>query len=229
MSKAYLITVVFFLWMTPSKAKNTGEFKDERDGKYYKTVKIGKQTWMAENLTYLPSDVGSFETHHYYVYDYEGTNVSEAKATDNFKIYGVIYNWEAAKIACPPSWHLPSDEEWKTLEMYLGMSKSDANDTKMRGTDEGNKLKSTTNWDTKRKSTREISYGTNESGFNAFASGYRDENGSFWDLGFSTTFWSSTVHNDKKVWYRLLSRTYSGVYRYYRYSKDGFLVRCLRD
>jgi uncharacterized protein (TIGR02145 family) len=219
--------------MTPSKAQKTGVFKDARDGKYYKTVKIGIQTWMAENLAYLPSvigpDVGSYEDPYYYIYGYEGTNVSEAKATENFKIYGVLYNWEAAKIACPSSWHLPSDEEWKTLEMYLGMSKSDANDTMYRGTDEGNKLKSTTGWESNRKGTSEISYGTNESGFYALPSGYRDEIGSFWDLDYTSAFWSSTVLNDNKVWCRLLSHFHSEVYRYNRDSNDGLLVRCLRD
>jgi uncharacterized protein (TIGR02145 family) len=75
---------------------------------------------MAENLKYLPSvspseDQSETEPH-YYVYDYQGTNVSDAKATANFKKYGVLYNWPAAMEACPPGTRLPTDEEWHILE-----------------------------------------------------------------------------------------------------------------
>jgi uncharacterized protein (TIGR02145 family) len=52
-------------------------------------------------------------------YDYNGTSVTDAKATDNYKTYGVLYNWPAAKAACPPGWHLPTDAEWTALENYL--------------------------------------------------------------------------------------------------------------
>ena len=59
---------------------------------------------------------------------------------------GRLYLWQTALIACPTGWHLPGDEEWKTLEMYLGMSQSEADDISWRGTDEGTKLKSTSGW-----------------------------------------------------------------------------------
>jgi len=54
---------------------------------------------------------------HYYVYGYEGTNISEAKATANFINFGVLYNWPAAISSCPDGWHLPSDQEFKILEV----------------------------------------------------------------------------------------------------------------
>jgi len=81
---------------------------------------------MAENLAYLPGvnqvadgseDVaGSY----YYVYGYDGTVVADAKATTNYKTYGVLYNWTAACNSCPAGWHLPSDAEWTELTDYLG-------------------------------------------------------------------------------------------------------------
>jgi len=121
-----------------------GSFTDSRDGNEYKTVTIGSQVWMAENLAYLPevhnstSDSGP----HYYVYGYDGTEVTEAKAYEHtpgdndeyspggapikvYETYGVLYNWPAAITACPEGWHLPSDAEWKQLEMYLGMSEEE--------------------------------------------------------------------------------------------------------
>ncbi|MBA7584634.1 hypothetical protein ES708_26591 [subsurface metagenome] len=99
---------------------------------------------MVENLAFLPrvgpSSLFSETDPHYYVYDYQGSHVSEAKLTSNYQTYGVLYNWPAALNACPTGWHLPSDEEWKQLEMYLGMSQSEAENTGWRGTDEGGKV-----------------------------------------------------------------------------------------
>ncbi|NLB63985.1 MAG: hypothetical protein GX801_07760 [Fibrobacter sp.] len=95
-----------------------GTFEDERDSNVYKTVQIGNQTWMAENLRYLPSLNGtedSEEDAKYYVYGYEGSDVDNAKNTDNYKTYGVLYNFVAAKVACPAGWHLPSNTEWNAL------------------------------------------------------------------------------------------------------------------
>jgi len=90
---------------------------DTRDGKTYNTVKIGTQTWMAENLNYSPSS-GSW------CYDNNTSNCTK---------YGRLYNWETAKKVCPSGWHLPSDAEWSTLTNYVG-------------SDEGKKLKSTSGW-----------------------------------------------------------------------------------
>ena len=110
-------------------------FTDERDGNTYRTVQIGDQCWMAENLKYLPSvspiwgralwrpwqrvQNRSQTKPHCYVYGYQGRRVSEAQATANYRNYGVLYNWPAALEACQAGWHLPSDEEWTQLVDYL--------------------------------------------------------------------------------------------------------------
>lgn len=119
-----------------------GELIDTRDDHVYKTVKIGSQVWMAENLAYLPYVNGkkefSYTEAKYYVYDYDGTSVSAAKENTNYTTYGVLYNWTAAmdsaaasnkvpsgvKGACPIGWHIPSSDEWDILRTYEGGSTS---------------------------------------------------------------------------------------------------------
>jgi uncharacterized protein (TIGR02145 family) len=103
---------------------NSGTFTDARDGRIYSWVKICDKTWMAENLAYLPtvspSAEGSDASPHYYVYGYEGSSVSDAKATSEYSTYGVLYNWPAAQTAAPAGWHIPDDNEFLTLLDCLG-------------------------------------------------------------------------------------------------------------
>ncbi|MCF8231506.1 MAG: Ig-like domain-containing protein [Bacteroidales bacterium] len=180
----------------------TGSFTDPRDGQTYETVEIGSQVWFAENLNY--------ETDNSWWYDNE---------PDNGDTYGRLYTYEAALNACPDGWHLPSDEEWKTLEMELGMSQSEADDTFYRGTDQGEQMKSTSGWNNNGN-------GTNSSGFSALPGGYRTTSGSFSDLGYFGYWWSYT-HNIS--WYRGMSFNGDRVYRYYKFNNDyGFSVRCLK-
>ena len=161
---------------------DTGVFTDARDGQEYTYVVIGNQIWMAENLKYLPSvsspETGSYTEPYYYVYDYFGNNVSQAKNTYNYKTYGVLYNWTAATDACPAGSHLPTANEWKTLEMYLGMSQSDADATEWRGSDQGEKMKSTSGW-------YDNGNGTNSSGFNALPGGSCDGLGNFYYIEYT--------------------------------------------
>lgn len=89
----------------------------------YPITRIGSQVWTTRNLAYLPrlSSI-SYELYadpSYYVYDYTGYSVSYAKNSYNYKNYGVLYNWAAAKAACPDGWHLPTVEEWSLLFNHL--------------------------------------------------------------------------------------------------------------
>lgn len=208
------------------------DITDDRDRNGYKTITIGTQTWMAENLAWLPSVSnpadGSVDNPYYYVYGYEGTNVSEAKTRNSYEKYGVYYNWEAAKTACLSGWHLPSDEEWKTLEKYLGMSESNADDLGWRNSGSvGKKLKSTTDW---RWSTDPN--GDGSSGFQAYPVGGRYINEDF--VGFGSygqvaNFWSSTQINLYNSRSRTLRANEYGVGRGRSKSEYGFSVRCLKD
>jgi uncharacterized protein (TIGR02145 family) len=102
--KKKLLLLAILLNATNSFAQVNATFTDTRDGKIYKTIIIGTQTWMAENLAYKTSS-GCW------AYDDNATNVAK---------YGYLYDFETAKTACPAGWHLPSDEEWTTLISFLG-------------------------------------------------------------------------------------------------------------
>jgi uncharacterized protein (TIGR02145 family) len=191
------------------------------DKKSYKVIQIGTQWWMAENLAYLPAvsppTLGSQKEPFYYVYDYNGRSVSEAKATPNYTTYGVLYNWPAAMVACPPGWHLPSDEEWTALTNFLGGEGVAGGKMKETGT---------AHW----LSTNTGYIGaTNKSGFSALPGGFRYYYGQFTNIGYSGYWWSSTEIGTNYPWYRFLYYDYSHVYRHFNTNEDGFSVRCVRD
>ena len=183
------------------KAQEMEKFTDIRDGITYKTVKIGTQIWMAENLAYK-TKIGS----------------CAYKKDENFvATYGRLYTWEAAQLACPEGWHLPSEAEWKQLKDYLG------------GEDvAGEKLKSVSGW----KTEEGKNYASNSSGFSALPGGWQhggDEN-KFHDLGESGEWWGSN---------QPIAKYYVCVHYLYcagikmtkgeRWITRGASVRCIKD
>ncbi len=204
------------------------EFIDctDPDGRTYSTVKIGQQIWMEENLAYLPnvhsSDQGSKTQNFYYVYGYNGNLVSEAKQAENFDKFGVLYNWAASNKTCPQNWHLPSDDEWKVLEIELGMNTSELNlEIPRESGNVGHKLKSTNIW-------RKAYKGSNMSGFCGLPGGGR-YSGNFSYKGSDGLFWTSTDQYTSHAIVRGLSLD-KGVYRNGLHDKaQGFSVRCIKD
>lgn len=182
-----------------------GSFKDSRDNITYKTVKIGDQTWMAENLAYKASS-GCW------VYDDKESNAS---------YYGRLYNWEAAKSACPNGWHLPSDDEWKKLEIEIGMSQTEVDAYKYRNTDKGIKLKAENGWS-------DGGNGTNNYGFSLLPGGlYADGTGYLFEGG-QAYLWTSS-ENGKYAWMRRLTASDNDIYRADYVKSYGFSIRCLKD
>jgi len=159
--------VEFQLDLVIKKLSLRGEFTDPRDNHLYRYKTIGNVTWMTENLAYLPkvspSANGSENETFCYVYGYQGTDTSTAKATDNYKQYGVLYNLPAARAVCPAGWHLSTIEEWNVLINALG-------------TLPGEQMKSTSGW-------ANHGNGTNSSGFSALPGGIISERGGFSGLG----------------------------------------------
>jgi uncharacterized protein (TIGR02145 family) len=202
---------------------SAGTFVDERDGNAYRTVNIGTQTWMAENLRYLPEVHTNSEFDHrtspgYGVYGYNGKDVAAAKDHPNYSAYGVIYNYPSASNSCPVGWHLPSADEWDELEDFI---KSDG---VVAPGWEGNALKSTHGWNCG------VS-GTDNYGFTALAGGVRGNGGAFFDIGLYSDWWTSTEGiNDCCSAYRELACSYLFLVSSEGGPKHGGkYVRCIKN
>ncbi|MBP7497400.1 MAG: T9SS type A sorting domain-containing protein, partial [Bacteroidales bacterium] len=228
-SGAYATVVM----LTPTQdQKITFDFVECRDAdnNNYAVVKIGEQLWMQQNLNVgIKIDGKSIQTNNSiiekYCYDNEETNCND---------YGGIYQWdeimqyvetEKTKGICPAGWHIPSDAEWKQLEMYLGMSQSEADkENAWRGTEEGGKLKEAglVHW------TSPNTGATNSSGFAALPVSYRNTDGSFSNVS-RAYFWTSSHKGSGSAFNRYLVYDESQVYRGSNYRPYGFSVRCVKN
>jgi uncharacterized protein (TIGR02145 family) len=204
------------------------------DGNIYKTVKIANQWWMAENLKVTKYQDGSpiINVPKFQDATWDTTH-SGARCLydDNVTAPGLLYNWSAVtdgRRIAPVGWHVPSDEEWKTLEESIGMPVSEANKTSWRGTNEAEKLKieAPKGW-----TTYSSIWGTNESGFAALAGSCRLSNGTWGDPGlFSTGFWwSATPYQGGQAWYRYLDYKNANIFRSHVLQNYGCSIRCVKD
>jgi len=207
------------------------KFTDSRDGRVYRSITVGNQVWMAENLKYLPSVTGpgtsSSTSACYYVYGYNGTDVATAKTSINYLIYGVLYNWYAAmngaassssspsgvQGACPAGWHLPSTAEWTTLINSLGGAAVGGGKLKETGT---------AHWETPNTGA------TNEIFFTALPGGYVG-NGSFYNIGSNVFWYSATAISGTDAEYRLIYAKYGKIDQGSLDKKTGLAVRCVKD
>lgn len=201
---------------------NYGIMSDQ-NGNTYKTIVIGTQTWMAENLRttnyrngdpipnvtnatiWPPLTTGAYG-------NYENTTDKDKIAT-----YGRLYNWfavaDSRKLA-PAGWHIPTDEEWTTLTSFLG-GESVA----------GGKMKEigTTHWTTPNTGS------TNESGFSATPTGFRMFDGSFHNLGNHGGYWSITQRHESSAWNRNLYNSDANCQGIVNPKNFGFAVRLVKD
>lgn len=208
----------------------SASFKDLRDNRIYKTINIGNRIWMAQNLAYLPEvslpSSGSGTSPHYYINGYRGTSIDEARKTSSFTKYGVLYNWPAALEACPDGWRLPADDEWKELELAMGMASAEIHKKGPRGFGLGAAMKSTSGW---------ISNGNNLSGFSALPGGYcyvttvTGETDPITVFGVNLgVWWSSTSAAGESAWYRAVYDTEQGIVRSTEKRMNGLSVRCVK-
>ena len=199
-------------------------FTDKRDGKVYKIVKIGSQTWFAENLNYVAEgskcygEGGKVEVK---VQNFVITKtLSNTEVQANCDKYGRLYNWKTALTACPAGTHLPTAKEWATLVDYVG-----------GGETAGTKLKSSTGW----KSFNDVPAGTDEYGFSALPGGCGHSDGDFSasDYGY---WWSATEdvadnYGDSWVGVNIRGMGYSheSVDGYLDEKTKLFSIRCVVD
>ncbi len=190
------------------------------EGNTYKTLQIGDQVWMAENLkTSLYSD----GTQIAYVTD----NIAWGKLTaagycfydndlSNKTLFGTLYNYNsvASGMLCPDGWHVPSVAEWQQLREFLGDTIAGGGKLKEEGT---------VHWNIPNTGA------DNTTGFTALPSGIRYFEGTFNSASFFTAFWSSTESDESNVWY--LSLYYNDAVAAINKTskKDGFSVRCIKD
>lgn len=185
-----------------------GTFTDPRDSTVYPYVIIGTQTWMAVNLNY-----GFTDTKGWWCYN---------SAEGNCDTYGRLYTWEKARIACPAGWHLPSDAEWKKLEIQAGMPASLADSTGWRSTGSaGIGLKARKGWNSGGN-------GENTVRFSAIPSGIQ-ENGNYSSIGDLTQFWTSDYPDETHALGRGLIYYEPGVYRWKYGKSNGYSVRCIKN
>jgi uncharacterized protein (TIGR02145 family) len=189
---------VLFIGMSFAAPQST--MKDSRDGQTYKTVKIGKQVWMAENMNY--------DIKHSYCYD---------NNPENCEKYGRLYTWAAANYVCPEGWHLPTKEEFETL-----MSIETAG--KMLKSKQGWEP-----YEHEFEHALQDGNGIDKYGFNALPAGSRYFTGDFYSAGEYAFFWSASETNRNLVYDLYLKNLNEFAYLDFSNKGDAHSVRCLRD
>lgn len=213
----------------------------------YATVQIGEQCWFAENLRnehYANGDVipanlsdgewSSTTSGAVAVYGEDPGCASlspDGNACDpdwSLNEYGRLYNWYAVddeRGLCPSEWHVPTDGQWMTLEILLGMSDSQANGTGWRGTDQGMHLKATAGFDNEGN-------GPNTYGFSALPGGDRFyDNGYFDHAGTHAIWWTSSTNSGPgpNSCNRRIAGSTDLMARYFNQPTAGMSVRCIKD
>jgi uncharacterized protein (TIGR02145 family) len=195
----------------------------DADGNLYTSVTISTQVWLVENLkttrysngdligTTTPSTLDiTAEASPKYQWAYDGNE-------SNVATYGRLYTWYAvtdSRNICPTGWHVPSDAEWTTLTTYLGGESVAGGKLKEKGT---------IHWQSPNTGA------TNESGFTSLPSGGRYDGGTYFLVGDSGYWWSSTEYLTTDAYSRYMSSNGSYVYGGISFKDYGWSVRCLRD
>jgi uncharacterized protein (TIGR02145 family) len=245
--KKFLFIVGMALCYLLSFSQETGTFTDTRDGKVYKTIKIGNQIWMAENLSATKFNDG---TEIPLISD--STMWSNLKSTgfcwyqndynNAGKTYGAIYNWYAindtlnGKNICPDGWHVPTKQDYLDLVLYVKMTLlagivGNALDNNL---DVAKAIASTQNWKTSNKDgsvgNSDFPNKRNVTGFNALPSGMRRITGQYSGMGEKGVWWGSTKEEQPgKASLILISSDNSTVGFYQGNFNMGCSIRCVKN
>ena len=198
------------------------------DGNTYKTIQIGSQTWMAEDLKVTKyrngSTIQNITDNTQWKNNTTGAYCSYSNNTSNDCPYGKLYNWYAVNSnngLCPTGWHVPTDVEWNNLINTLDPNANGGNNNNISG----GKMKSTGTqyWLTPNTEA------TNSSGWSGLPGGSRSSDGSFNYIAKYATWWSSTENLTNGAWFRGLDYDIGDVLRDINNNKSGCSVRCIKD
>jgi uncharacterized protein (TIGR02145 family) len=201
------------------------------DGNVYKTVKIGNQWWMAENLAVTRFNDGSslsfIPANTFSNSDWESA-VEAACTSLNDGQYGFLYNFpavEGVKNIAPEGWHVPTDEDWKILEREIGLSQVESNGLGWRGVSEAEKLvtKFSAGWP-----YGTVLFGSDDFGFNAKPGGCRLFNG-LTNFENNVSFWWTASTNGNEGWYRYIDAKQTRIFRQHTYKGYGMSIRCVKN
>ncbi len=234
-----------------SSSVEYGSLTDSRDGQNYKTITIGTQTWMAENLNYNPGDVSSMGSYAWSGcygdggYDYSSNkNLTAEEIAANCTTYGRLYTWEVAmdeaactygktcgvslnpttpvRGVCPQGWHLPSYREFETLINYIDPSFGYGHTSNVSSSTAGEFLKSKSGW-------KFGGNGTDTYGFSALPGGGREIAGEFDYIGYDANFWSSGEDYSNNAFFLDLDSAEESAILNYSNKNFAKSVRCLQD
>jgi uncharacterized protein (TIGR02145 family) len=211
------VLILFCIGLTELQSQTVKDV----DGNVYKTVIIGTQFWMAENLrttrykdsTSIPlvTDNKAWKALTTPAYCWYNNNETANKNTN-----GALYNWYTVYTnkLCPMGWHIPKDVEWQTLTTYLGGENI-----------AGGKLKEigTTHWISPNTGA------TNETGFTALPGGSHYDYGAFGHSGYFGYWWSATEYSASDANLRYICYIFRGLYGNHYNKQYGFSVRCIKD
>jgi uncharacterized protein (TIGR02145 family) len=193
--------------MSQALAQNKGGIVRDIQGNKYKTVLIGEQEWMSENLKTTTFNDGTDIPLITDMTDWVRTSTPAYSWYDNKignkETYGALYNWYAVNTGklCPDGWRIATDEDWTKLAEFLGGDSI-----------AGVKL--------------------NKSGFSVLPGGYRYGyywgSGIFYEKGINGYWWTSTRATNTHIWSRTINRENAKIYRSYFIGNNGFYVKCIK-
>ncbi len=202
------------------------------DGNIYTSVVIGDQIWMAENLkvTHFQNgdDINFINEYTDWYYIHTPSYAFYDLSAQNFETYGALYNWyviEDSRSICPEGWHVPGDEEWMQLELFLGMSEDEVQDYGHRGTNEGSNLAGFESLWLDGLLIENTEFGM--SGFAAKPGGAGNSDFSY--IGERGIFWTNSLYNESSPWVRRVDYDSSQKFRNTGGLWQGYSVRCIRD
>jgi len=187
-----------------------GLFFDDRDGQVYETVQIGDQCWFKQNLNFVTDSSWCYEDD-----------------PANCEVYGRLYANNMAQKACPEGWHLPDEDEWCQLVVFLDET-VDCGLQGVLGTDAGGKMKELGILGEDGLWAPPNAGATNESGFSALPGGFKHPP-TYWDKNVSATFWSVGEAGTDWYYYWRMTNTESRILHLAESYVFGFSVRCVMD